>query len=142
MCIRDRPLILKFILKNQSLESLRKKGQEEDLLLYSVLHQLDQKIIHPHYDFKHLTEKYFEIGMKLNDFSIQLVKYCIPKVLNNSPIKVSSLSSLGDGWKLIKVRKTERGNKEVYFKALQVWRRQNELPCQKPLWLLVSKDSK
>src|SRR5665811_1220104 len=36
----------------------------------------DRKIIYPHYDFKHLTEKYFEIGMKLNDFSIQLVKYC------------------------------------------------------------------
>ena len=45
-------------------------------LLTPVLHQLDQKIIYPHYDFKHLTEKYFEIGMKLNDFSIQLVKYC------------------------------------------------------------------
>ena len=44
--------------------------------LYTVLHQLDQKIIYSHYDFKHLTEKYFEIGMKLNDFSIQLVKYC------------------------------------------------------------------
>ena len=43
----------------------------------SVLHQLDQKIIYPHYDFKHLTEKYFEIGMKLDDFRIQLVKYCI-----------------------------------------------------------------
>jgi hypothetical protein len=43
----------------------------------TVLHQLDQKIIYPHYDFKHLTEKYFEIGMKLNDFSIQLVKYWI-----------------------------------------------------------------
>ena len=43
--------------------------------VYAVLHQLDQKIIYPHYDFKHLTEKYFEIGMKLNDFSIQLVKY-------------------------------------------------------------------
>src|SRR5450759_222660 len=42
----------------------------------SVLHQQDPKIIYPHYDFKHLTEKYFEIGMKLNDFSIQLVKYC------------------------------------------------------------------
>src|SRR5450759_55940 len=28
-----------------------------------------------HHDFKHLTEKYFEIGMKLNDFTIQLVKY-------------------------------------------------------------------
>ena len=42
----------------------------------SVLHQLDQKIIYPNYDFKHLTEKYFEIGMKLDDFLIQLVKYC------------------------------------------------------------------
>ena len=42
----------------------------------AVLHQLDQKIIYPHYNFKHLTGKYFEIGMKLNDFSIQLVKYC------------------------------------------------------------------
>src|SRR5665647_1347226 len=40
-----------------------------------VLHQLDQKIIYPHYNFKHLTEKYFEIGMKLDDFLIQLVKY-------------------------------------------------------------------
>ena len=43
----------------------------------TVLHQLDQKIIYPHYDFKHLTKKYFEIGMKLDDFLIQLVKYCI-----------------------------------------------------------------
>src|SRR5665811_1145410 len=43
--------------------------------MISVLHQLDQKIIYPHYDFKHLTEKYFEIGMKLDDFLIQLVKY-------------------------------------------------------------------
>jgi len=45
--------------------------------IYTVLHQLDQKIIYPHYDFKHLTEQYFEIGMKLNYFSIQLVKYCL-----------------------------------------------------------------
>src|SRR5674536_304711 len=36
----------------------------------TVLHQLDQKIIYPHYDFKHLTKKYFEIGMKLDDFLI------------------------------------------------------------------------
>ena len=42
----------------------------------TVLHKLDQKIIYLHYDFKHLTEKYFEIGMKLDDFLIQLVKYC------------------------------------------------------------------
>jgi SRSO17 transposase len=66
----------------------------------------------------------------------------VPKVLNTSPVKVSSLSSLEDGWKLIEVRKTERGYKKVYFKALQVWRRHNELPCEKPLWLLISKDSK
>ena len=45
------------------------------IVLTTVLHQLDQKIIYPHYDFKHLTEKYFEIGMKLDDFLIQLVKY-------------------------------------------------------------------
>ena len=45
------------------------------ILLLAVLHQLDQKIIYSHYDFKHLTEKYFEIGMKLDDFLIQLVKY-------------------------------------------------------------------
>jgi len=64
------------------------------------------------------------------------------KVLSTSPVKVNSFSSSGDGWKLIKVRKTERGNKEVYFKALQVWRRYNELPYEKPLWLLISKDSK
>src|SRR5665647_3437591 len=46
-------------------------------MLFPVLHQLDPKIIYSHYDFKHLTEKYFEIGMKLDDFLIQLVKYCI-----------------------------------------------------------------
>lgn len=64
------------------------------------------------------------------------------KVLNTSPVKVSSLSSLRNGWKLIKIRKTERGNKKVNFKAFQVWRRQDELPCEKPVWLLISKDSK
>ena len=50
-------------------------GGENIISLTTVLHQLDQKIIYPHYDFKHLTEKYFEIGMKLDDFLIQLVKY-------------------------------------------------------------------
>ena len=37
-----------------------KKHELPDYLLYTgtyaVLHQLDQKIIYPHYDFKHLTE--------------------------------------------------------------------------------------
>jgi lipoprotein-releasing system permease protein len=40
---------------------------EDYIYLYTVLHQLDQKIIYLHYDFKHLTEKYFEIGMKLRN---------------------------------------------------------------------------
>lgn len=66
----------------------------------------------------------------------------VPKVLNTSPVKVSSLSSLRDEWKLVKVRKTERGHKKVYFKAVKVWRRQNDLPCEKPLCLLISKDAK
>ena len=44
--------------------------------LTPVLHQLDPKIIYLHCDFKHLTEKYFEIGMNLDNFPIQLVKYC------------------------------------------------------------------
>src|SRR5665647_3210408 len=58
----------------------------------SVLHQLDQKIIYPHYDFKHLTEKYFEIGMKLNDFSIQLVKYCCWLIQHGATISSLKLS--------------------------------------------------
>ena len=41
--------------------------KDVNFLLGTVLHQLDQKIIYPHYDFKHLTEKYFEIGMKLRN---------------------------------------------------------------------------
>ena len=63
-------------------------------MLTTVLHQLDQKIIYPHYDFKHLTEKYFEIGMKLNDFSIQLVKYCNYKDITLSYIPVSLIHKI------------------------------------------------
>ena len=55
--------------------SLRAYLKIQPDLTIAVLHQLDQKIIYPHHDFKHLTEKYFEIGMKLDDFLIQLVKY-------------------------------------------------------------------
>jgi hypothetical protein len=67
-------------------------------------------------------------------------KPTIPKVLNTTPVKVRSLSSEVEGWKFIKVRNTERGYKEVYFMAIRVWRRQNDLPTEKPLWLLISKD--
>ena len=44
-----------------------KLGHGGQNYISTVLHQLDQKIIYPHYDFKHLTEKYFEIGMKLRN---------------------------------------------------------------------------
>jgi SRSO17 transposase len=60
--------------------------------------------------------------------------------LNTLSTRVDSLSSSIEGWKLINVRKTERGYKKVYFKAIKVWRRQNKLPCEKPVWLLISKD--
>lgn len=66
----------------------------------------------------------------------------IPRVLNLFSIRVDSLSSSIEGWELIRIRKTERGYKEVYFKAIKVWRRQDELPCENPLWLLISKDAK
>ncbi len=66
----------------------------------------------------------------------------IPTVLNLSSVRVDSLSSSIEGWELIRIRKTERGYKEVYFKAIKVWRRQDELPCENPLWLLISKDAK
>ena len=66
----------------------------------------------------------------------------IPKVLNVPTVRVDSLSTSDESWKLIRVRKTERGYKEVYFKAIKVWRRQNKLPCENPLWLLISKDVK
>ena len=62
--------------KLENSDQIKKKVKDFDSCIGSVLHQLDQKIIYPHYDFKHLTEKYFEIGMKLDDFLIQLVKYC------------------------------------------------------------------
>lgn len=64
----------------------------------------------------------------------------IPRVLNICSTRVDFLSSSVEGWRLIKVRKTERGYKKVYFKAIKVWRRQNKLPCEKPLWILISKD--
>jgi hypothetical protein len=54
---------------------------------------------------------------------------------------VESLSSSIERWKLIRIRKTEREYKEVYFKAIKVWRCQNKLPCGNPLWLLISKDA-
>ncbi|AKB73668.1 Mobile element protein [Methanosarcina lacustris Z-7289] len=66
----------------------------------------------------------------------------IPKVLNLSSIRVDSLSSSIERWELIRIQKTERGYKEVYFKAIKVWRSQDELPCENPLWLLISKDAK
>ena len=68
-------------------------------------------------------------------------KPTIPRVLNTLSTRVDCLSSSNEGWKLINVRKTERGYKKVYFKAIKVWRRQNKLPCEKPLWLLISRDS-
>ena len=71
---------------------------DDEKFLYPVLHQLDQKIIYPHYDFKYLTEKYFEIGMKLDDFLIQLVKYCyhtIYRLKDGKPVLESLSIRLG-----------------------------------------------
>src|SRR5665811_787839 len=92
MCIRDRysglfkyavtaSLLIFIVLSNQDIPVLILCNSSLRKALNAVLHQLDQKIIYPHYDFKHLTEKYFEIGMKLDDFLIQLVKYCNENII-------------------------------------------------------------
>ena len=65
----------------------------------------------------------------------------VPRVLNTSSTRVESLSNSVEGWRLIRVRKNERGYKEVYFKAIEVWRRQDDLPSEKPVWFLISKYS-
>jgi SRSO17 transposase len=78
--------------------------------------------------------------LKLEKNQKILKRLTTPKVLNTTPVNVSSLSSHVKGWKYIRVRKTERGYKEVNFMAIRVWRRQNQLPTKKPLWLLISKD--
>ena len=77
---------------NGYISTLKPSISEEAAIpvIYPVFHQLDQKIIYPHYDFKHLTEKYFEIGMKLDDFLIQLVKYCIYRFTSLESIFYSS----------------------------------------------------
>ena len=66
----------------------------------------------------------------------------IPRVLNTRPVEVRSLSGKVDGWESVEIRKTERGKKVVLFKAIMVWRRQNEMSCENSLWLLISKDVK
>ena len=65
----------KYVIHGQAKKSTNSFYSYASLHITTVFHQLDQKIIYPHHDFKHLTEKHFEIGMKLNDFLIQLVKY-------------------------------------------------------------------
>ena len=77
-----------------------------------VLHQLDQKIIYPHYDLKHLTEKYFEIGMKLNDFSIQLVKYCNCRIDLNFKTASKTLKGI-EAMNMIKKRQVNNLNYSV-----------------------------
>ena len=106
----------------------------------TVLHQLDQKIIYPHYDFKHLTEKYFEIGMKLNDFSIQLVKYCNKKLTDKGGY--SQEEAIGRLWwdfadeegkavAKLHMDKRRQGIDEIY---------ELRLICKdgSPFWVLVS----
>ena len=81
--------ILEKILGKEKTET-KKESKKANDDANTVLHQLDQKIIYPHYDFKHLTEKYFEIGMKLDDFLIQLVKYWNrEKMRIPAPVKTS-----------------------------------------------------
>src|SRR5665811_1132793 len=78
MCIRDRfiPVFTVFHCDSFLHFPLYKTMFLQELLYYISTSPTGSENHLSHYDFKHLTEKYFEIGMRLIDFSIQLVKYC------------------------------------------------------------------
>jgi SRSO17 transposase len=65
----------------------------------------------------------------------------IPRVLSGKPIEVHTLlDSEQVTWSLRKVRDTQRGELWIHFAALRVYRIQEELPVEAPVWLLIRKD--
>ena len=65
----------------------------------------------------------------------------VPRVLSGEPIEVKSLLEPGQvTWHLLKVRDTQRGELWIHFAALRVYRIQEKLPVEDPVWLLIRKD--
>ena len=60
--------------------------------------------------------------------------------VSTEAFKVGDLSHDKKGWERIEIRATERGYKYVWMKSFRVWRRENEMPVEKPLWLIMSYD--
>lgn len=63
-----------------------------------------------------------------------------PKVLNTSSVTVQSISDQIQEWESIDVRLTERGLKTVLAANVRVWRREDGLPVETPVRLLIIKD--
>lgn len=63
------------------------------------------------------------------------------KVLQGEPFEVRQLlSSDKIVWHTLKVRDTQRGELWVRFSVLRVWRIGDEIPCTKPVWLLIRQE--
>ena len=63
------------------------------------------------------------------------------KVIGGTPIEVQELLSDPQFvWDTFKIRNTQRGELWVKFAALRVYRIDNKLPVQSPVWLLIKQD--
>lgn len=65
----------------------------------------------------------------------------VPRVLEGSPIQVRTLlDSEQLEWHVVKVRDTQRGALWIQFAALRVYRIEEELPVERPVWLLIRRE--
>jgi SRSO17 transposase len=64
-----------------------------------------------------------------------------PRVLVGKPIEVRALLTSDQvAWTRLKVRDTARGELWINFAALRVYRIEDELPLEQPLWLCIRQD--
>lgn len=65
----------------------------------------------------------------------------VRRVLKGDPLEVRTLLETDKiQWHLLKVRETQRGELWIHFGALRVYRIEDELPVEHPLWLLIRKE--
>jgi SRSO17 transposase len=63
-----------------------------------------------------------------------------PKVMNTFPVQVRWLAEIQQSWNLVPIRFTDRGIKTVYCAVITVWRRQDGLPNDIPVKLVMIRD--
>lgn len=63
-----------------------------------------------------------------------------PKVRNTSPVEVRWLAEIQKNWDTVDIRLTDRGIKVVQCADLLVWRRENGLPVDLPIRMIMIRD--